>query len=68
MKINKWQILLACMAVGGGSLTAIAQLDMFPLFKSYLLMLPLQAAALMYVFLWYRNRRTPSLDRKREGL
>jgi hypothetical protein len=65
MKINKWQILLACAVVGGGSLSAIAQLDMLPVFKSYLLMLPLQAAALMYVFLWYRNRRTPDLDRRR---
>jgi hypothetical protein len=65
MKINKWQILLACGVVGGGSLSAIAQLDMLPVFKSYLLMLPLQAAALMYVFLWYRNRRTPDLDRRR---
>ena len=64
MKINTWQILLACAMVGGGSLSAIAQLEMLPLCKSYLLLLPLQAGALIYVFLWYRNRRRTSLDRR----
>lgn len=65
MKINKWQILAACMVVGGGSLSAIAQIDMPILFKSYVLMLPLQAAALIYVFFWYRNRRPTALDSRR---
>jgi hypothetical protein len=65
MKINKWQILLTCMVVGGGSLSAIAQIDMPPLFKSYALMVPLQVAALVYVYFWYRSRRSTSVERRR---
>ncbi len=64
IKLQRWQILALCMALGGGSLSAIAQLDIPTLFKGYALLVPLQGAALLYVFYWYRRRSLP-IDRGR---
>jgi hypothetical protein len=53
-KIRHLNLWLLTLALGGGSLSGIAQLDLPIAIKGYALLLPLQIAALIYVG-WYRR-------------
>ncbi|MDA0266300.1 MAG: hypothetical protein O3A14_04920 [Cyanobacteria bacterium] len=61
LKIRHLKLWLLTLALGGGTLSGVAQLDLPMVIKGYALLLPLQVAALLYVAAWYRRDRKPFL-------
>lgn len=60
LRLRRLPLWLTCMALGGGSLSAIAQTNLPLLLKGYALLVPLQAAALLYVYWFWRQGRPPA--------